>query len=113
MINDKTLKNNYCLKCNKYLNNCLDADYYIFNHIEKYNCTKCIKNYKLDYNNTSKINYCSLIEENILKKEKCLVKYCSNCISCNINFCQNCSSTVYEINNITGSCVKKTKKFLQ
>ena len=110
MINDKTLKNNYCLESNEYLNNCLEADYYIFNHTEKYNCTKCMKNYKLEYNKTSKINYCSLIEENILEKEKCLVKYCSNCISGNINFCQNCSSTDYEINNITGSCVKKTEK---
>ena len=46
MINDKTLKNNYCLESNEYLNNCLEADYYIFNHTEKYNCTKCMKNYK-------------------------------------------------------------------
>ena len=84
--------------------NCLEANYKISNGKEIYNCTKCMNHYKLEYNKKLNINYCIYDQK---YNNKCLVKLCKTCETNNNYFCSNCLDSDYEVNIITGSCVKK------
>jgi hypothetical protein len=123
------IKNKYCFLAQNYYKNCSEATYYIRNSKEIFNCTKCFKNNELtkieeilkdhefayDYqirellNNSIDLSdfYLCTYKEN--SEEKCLVNYCQKCASDMYYFCSECISSEYEVNNITGSCVKKTK----
>ena len=125
-VNDSTIKNTYCFRARYYYRNCTEATYYIKNGTEIFNCTKCIINNELTkieeilknnkytyYNEIQKLNnsinisdyYLCAYKEN--SEEKCLVNFCQNCVSDMYYFCSNCISSEYEVNTLTGSCVKK------
>ena len=104
-----TEKNNvsYCVFQSKTkLYDCLEAIIKTKNGTEKYDCIKCNKNYKLIYNKDDEIHYCQY--DNTYNK--CKVKYCNTCQNNNLYFCSECLLSNYEVNRITGSCVKKAKK---
>ena len=106
-IIDSKTNISYCINYLEDLNNCTEATYKIINGTEIYNCTKCIKNNILQYNTKLNINYCTYNKNDV---NKCLVNYC---LICSINdnyFCSKCISSEYEVNRITGSCVKKSEK---
>ena len=126
-VNDSTIKNGYCFKALNYFQNCSEAAHIIKNGKEIFNCTKCIKdneltkfeemlkNDKFAYNNEIKeLNNSIIISDYYLctykenSEEKCLVNYCQKCASDKNNFCSDCISSEYELNNLIGSCVKKT-----
>ena len=126
-VNNSTIKNSYCFKAYNYYRNCSEATHYIKNGKEIFNCTKCFKNNELtkfeeilkdnnfpynyeikELNNSINISdyYLCTYKEN--SEEKCLVNYCQKCASGMYYFCSDCISNEYEVNDITGSCVKKT-----
>ena len=126
-VNDSTIKNDYCFKALSYFKNCSEATHIIKNGKEFFNCTKCIKdnelnkfeemlkNDKFAYNDEIKeLNksisvsdyYLCTYKEN--SEEKCLVNYCQKCESDKNYFCSDCISSEYELNNLIGSCIKKT-----
>ena len=82
---------------------CTEATYRINNGIEEYNCTKCINNYYLTFNEYTGKYVCY----NLNTSDRCSVHYCKKCNPNNNNFCKECYPN-YELNNYTGSCVKKT-----
>ena len=86
------------------MKNCTEATYTISNGQQIYNCTECLKDNNLIYNNQLKIYYCSY---NNSSSENCLVDYCKSCLPGNNYFCQNCVTSNYEINQFSGSCVLK------
>jgi len=96
----------YCILTNRYTESCLESTYEILNGEEIYNCTKCRKNYQLEYSSEKKIYYCRNPDD---IKDKCFVEYCDTCVANNFYFCYKCYSSNYEINKITGACVKKTE----
>ena len=96
-----------CIQYSENLENCTEASYKIINGTEIYNCTKCIKNNILQYNKKLNMNYCTYNKNDI---NKCLVNYCMKCSINNNYFCSKCISSEYELNRITGSCVKKSEK---
>ena len=59
--------------------------------------------FELLFNKESNIYYCSK------SYNKCLVHFCKNCLPNNNYFCSNCITSEYEVNSISGSCVKKTE----
>ena len=71
----------------------------------KYSCGKCTKNDILVYNSFDDLNYC----QSLNTTSKCMVRYCKECKSENNFFCDSCVSSDYAVNNITGSCIKKTE----
>ena len=95
---------NYCMVPNQDTENCLEATYKIENGKEIYDCQKCNDKYILKYDKYLKINYCT---ENKNTAIRCMVNFCKNCISDNYYFCSSCITSDYEVNKITGSCVKK------
>ena len=101
-IIDEQLKISYCMEANEDMKYCLEANYSINDGTEKYNCIKCMKGYKLEYNKKLDINSC-------FYDDICLVKYCNICVKGNNYICSKCISLNHEVNNITGSCVKKTE----
>ena len=104
-ILDKNLNNRYFMEPNKDLENCTEAIYMISENKEIYNCTKCRKDNELIYKEKQNIYYCSYIKNS---EFKCLVNFCKNCMSNKNYFCSNCISSDYEVNQASGSCVKKT-----
>ena len=127
-VNDSTQKNSYCFKAHYHFRNCSEATYHIINGKEIFNCTKCIKNHKLtkieeilkdkhfeyyyrikELNNSINVSDYYLCTYNENNEEKCLVNYCQKCASDMNYFCSDCISSEYEVNNITGSCVKKAE----
>ena len=127
-VNDSTIKNSYCFKAHYHYRNCSEATYHIINGTEIFNCTKCIKYHELttiekilkDHHfeyygkidglnnsiNVSDYYLCTYNEDN---EDKCLVNYCQKCASDMNYFCSDCISSEYEVNNITGSCVKRVE----
>ena len=95
----------FCLIFNKLqeLKNCTEATYEIINGKEIYNCTNCIKNNILTYNEKTGTNICQFS----YTKTKCLVLYCKACNPNDVYTCDECFPD-YEVNILTGSCVKKT-----
>jgi hypothetical protein len=126
-VNDSMIKNNYCFRTQNYYRNCSEATHYIKNGTEIFNCTNCIKNNELTrieemlkdekfaynyeikkLNNSINISDYYLCSYQQNSEEKCLVNYCQKCESDNNHFCSDCISSEYELNNLTGSCIKKT-----
>ena len=70
------------------------------------NCTKCDVNSTLTYHVDTNSNICRYQHY----EKKCVVKYCKTCRTDNNYFCESCLPTDYEVNKITGACVKKTEK---
>ena len=95
----------FCLIFNKLkeLKNCTEATYEIINGKEIYNCTNCIKNNILTYNEKASTNICQFS----YTKTKCSVLYCKACNPNDVYTCDECFPD-YEVNILTGSCVKKT-----
>ena len=95
----------FCLLFNelKELKNCTEATYEIINGKEIYNCTNCIKNNILTYNKNTGTNFCQFTYD----KTKCSVLYCKICNPNDGYTCDECFPD-YEVNILTGSCVKKT-----
>ena len=91
------------METNEEMKYCLEANYRIYKGTEIYNCIKCMKGFKLEYNTKLNISYCVYDRNN----NKCLVKYCDTCEAGNNHFCSNCISSDFEIDKYTGSCVKK------
>ena len=85
------------------LSDCVEATHKIKNGNEEYNCTKCIKNYDLIYDSNSNSFSCKFSYASY----KCLVLYCKECDPNDGYICNECQPD-FEINNATGSCVKKT-----
>ena len=110
-ITDKTSKVSYCLKPNFGSGNyysyslyyCSEATYEIKNGKEIFNCNKCIEDGELYFNEEENINYCSI------PSTRCSIKYCKECNEDTNNVCQECYQD-YEVNIVTGSCIKKTEK---
>ena len=100
-------KGAYCdiLKNYKSLNNCSEAIRKEENNNIHYICTKCIddKN-KIIYDKETNSNICKIVKEKI-----CLSKNCKECKENNENYCSKCLSIDYEVNYLTGDCVKKSE----
>ena len=95
---------NYCIKPGKELYNCTEAINKTESGFEKYDCIKCINDNILVYNGDLNIHYCQYI----YKVNKCVVKFCKFCKDNDNYFCSVCLLSDYEVNRLTGSCVKKT-----
>ena len=104
-IIDETNQNSYCIETNEDLENCAEATYKISKGREIYDCNKCLNDidYEHLYNQELNIHYC------LKAPTKCLVHFCKICQSNNNYFCSSCITSEYEVNKITGSCVKKTE----
>jgi hypothetical protein len=73
----------------------------------KYSCDQCYEDSVRSYNSKLKIYYCNY---NLGYSElTCIINYCQECQKGNNKICEKCLDN-YEINSITGSCVKKTEK---
>ena len=68
-------------------------------------CVKCVKDNTLIYNSDLDIHYCQYIN----KASKCVVKFCKSCKDKDNYFCSVCLLSDYEVNKLTGSCVKKAE----
>ena len=108
-ITELNSKLSYCVYSSylhSYLNNpenCTEATHKTKDGNDQYNCTKCIKNNDLIYNNYNNPSICLFSYATI----KCLVINCEECDPYDGYICKKCR-TDYEINNATGSCVKQT-----
>ena len=98
----------YCFSKYDYnaLENCTEAKMIKENEIMKFNCTKCSKNNSLIYDNDTN----SFICRYQFYEEECVIKYCRTCEKGNNYFCQKCLPSNYEVNPLTGDCVRKTDK---
>ena len=96
---------NYCIKPGKELFNCTEAINKTENGIEKYDCIKCAKDNNLIYNGDLDIHYCQYVN----KASKCVVKFCRSCKDHDNYFCSVCLLSDYEVNKLTGACVKKAE----
>ena len=96
----------YCINPINYeeLKDCSEAKYKIKKGKEIFNCTQCRKKYLLTLNKDTNSYYCKFSNATI----KCLVLYCKICNSYDGYICEECFPD-YEINSLTGSCVKKTE----
>ena len=106
-----TYEENYTSFCNstdsfKKLENCTEATMKVINKTIILNCTKCKENNNLTYHKDTDSNICRYT----YYQKNCAVKYCKTCQKDNNYFCQECLPTDYEVNPITGSCVKKMPK---
>ena len=100
-ITEINSKLSYCLSpgISSNLNYCEEATYKINNGIDFYSCTKCQKHSVLIYD-SNKGNSCSLITT-------CKVVFCKTCDNSDNFFCEVCNEG-YEVNIVSGSCVKIT-----
>ena len=79
------------------------------NEIMKFNCTKCKENNNLKY--YEDINSFICTNTFYVEKEKeCVIKYCRICEKDNNYFYKICLPSNYEVNPLTGGCVRKTDK---
>jgi hypothetical protein len=88
------------------IENCTEAIMKKENGVIVINCTKCDINNTLTYHIDTNSNICRYMHY----EKNCVVKYCKTCRTANNYFCEACLPTNYEVNKITGSCVKKTEK---
>ena len=105
-ITEINTKLSFCFDPDKYdeLDNCEEATYEIKNGKEEFNCIKCNKYSYLVYNKISNKYYCNFY----IDEKKCSILYCKTCINNDNYYCEECIPN-YEVNILTGSCVKKTE----
>ena len=98
----------YCDYSKKYetLENCTEGKITKEGDILKINCTKCSENNTLKYHEDTNSYICKYVHY----EKNCVAKYCKTCRKDNNYFCESCLPTDYEVNPITGVCVKKTEK---
>ena len=117
-IKNLTTNTSFCLSERDYidnkekykaLENCSEATMIQENEIMKFNCTKCKENNNLKY--YEDINSFICTNTFYVEKEKeCVIKYCRICEKDNNYFCKICLPSNYEVNPLTGGCVRKTDK---
>ena len=89
------------------LGNCSEALRTIDNEgNEIFTCNKCEKENKFIYIADRDIKICQYFRYD----KKCMVKDCKTCKDGNNYFCSVCLLDSYEVNPVTGSCVKKMEK---
>ena len=89
------------------LKNCTEATRYTNEEGEEiFNCTKCAENNKFIYHADQNITICQYFHYD----RRCMVKNCRTCKGGNNYFCSQCLLENYEVNSVTGSCVKKMEK---
>ena len=89
------------------LENCSEALRTIDNEgNEIFTCNKCEKENKFIYIADRNITICKYFKYD----KKCMVKDCKTCKNGNNYFCSVCLLDNYEVNPVTGSCVKKMEK---
>ena len=88
------------------LENCTNANLKVENGVIKLNCTQCDENSVLKYHVDTNSYICRYVHY----EKNCVVKYCKTCRTDNNYFCQECLPTDYEVNPITGTCVKKSPR---
>ena len=117
-IKNLTTNTSFCISESDYnnkfkdyieLENCSEATMIQENEIMKFNCTKCKENNELKYYEDINSFICTntFYEE---KEKECAIKYCRICEEDNNYFCKVCLPSNYEVNPLTGGCVKKTDK---
>ena len=88
----------------KSLENCTQAIRKIENNKPIYTCNSCTEGNTLIKDKN--IEYCQYYHyENI-----CMAQNCKECIKGNNHFCFKCILENYEVNSITGACIKKMEK---
>lgn len=103
-IIDKNTQREFCMYSD-YINikNCSEA--IVISLIKNiYKCDKCIKDNQLMYDSNKDTTYCLYADNNI----KCMVQDCKICKNGDNYFCKECALSNYQVNRITGQCVKKT-----
>ena len=104
-------ENDYNYEFYKYntLENCSEATMIKENDVMEFNCTKCRENNNLTYYEDINSFMCknNFYEE---KEKECVIEYCRICEEDNNYFCKQCLSSNYEVNPLTGGCVRKTDK---
>ena len=104
-------ESDYNYQFNNYiaLENCSEATMIKEHEIMEFNYTKCKENNTLkfyeDINSSLCIN--TFYEE---KEKECAIKYCRICEKDNNYYCKICLPSNYEVNPLTGGCVRKTDK---
>ena len=98
----------------KALENCLEATMIKEKDTMKFNCTKCKENSILKYYEEINSSICinTFNEEGEIDKEEeeeCMIKYCRICEKGNNYVCKICLPSNYEVNPLTGACVKKNR----
>ena len=90
----------------EFLDNCTEITHYVGESGDKYNCTECIDDNIVYYHKDTNTNICRY---KFYEKE-CVVKYCKTCMPGNNYFCSLCLPADYEVNPLTGGCVKKMEE---
>ncbi|MBO6243530.1 MAG: hypothetical protein J6O41_03055 [Clostridia bacterium] len=88
------------------LENCTNANLKVINGVINLNCTQCDENSILKYHVDTNSYICRYVHY----EKNCVVKYCKTCRRDNNYFCQECLPADYEVNPITGTCVKKSPR---
>ena len=108
----------------KDVQNCSEAKIKFIGNKRIITCAICKENNILVYNKIDGINYCKyspiIINENNngtnisssnIPIKICMAKFCSICKSNDEYFCEICEFEDYEVNNITGACMKKIENY--
>ena len=105
-VTDVNSKLSFCLDTKKIedLEYCLEATQTLKDGKQVFNCTQCVKNSALALNKLTNTFYCKSTNAT----NKCVVLYCKNCNPNNGYICEECLPD-YEVNSVSGSCVKKTE----
>ena len=85
-----------------YLSNCEEATFQIKEGKESFSCHKCADNYILNYDSYYRTYSCLYSTSTF----QCQVHYCKTCNINNNYICEECFPD-YEVNILTGSCMKK------
>ena len=88
------------------MGNCTEATMIIENGIEIFNCSKCIKDNNLTYHSDTNSYTCKYISY----EKQCVIKYCRTCMRDNNYFCSECLPANFEVNPLTGGCIRKADK---
>ena len=101
-------KTAYCdlSKNYKSLDNCTEAIRKVENNELIYTCNKCAEGNNLLHYADQNLDFCTYFHY----EKTCMVKNCKTCKKGNNYFCTECMLENYEVNPVTGSCIKKMEK---
>ena len=94
----------YCIWSPYKFDNCIHAIRKNNGRKSEFSCIKCDKNSVFVFDSEKNISYCEPLD----LSEKCNVKYCKECQPGKNYICKSPISEDYVINQLTGSCGKKT-----